>query len=56
MIVAMGIPTTTDSSLYLLRLPHLLPIFVVPLVCFYLILAAWLGRKILFRRVSERAS
>jgi len=30
----MGISTTTDSSGYFLRLPGLLPVFIVPAVCF----------------------
>src|SRR5215207_4803081 len=43
---AMGVPTTGDSSGYCLLLPHLWPILVLPLVCFYAILAVWIITKV----------
>jgi hypothetical protein len=44
--LAMGVSTTADSSGYFLRLPDLWSIFVVPLVCIYLVLAIWVFRKV----------
>jgi len=45
-ILAMGTPTTSDSTGYFLLLPHLWPVFVIPLICFYFVLAAWVIRKV----------
>jgi hypothetical protein len=44
--LAMGFTTTPDSSGYFLRLPQLWPIFVLPLVCFYTLLAVWIFKKL----------
>ena len=43
---AMGVPTTDDSSGYFRLLPHMWPVFVVPVICLYLVLAAWVARKL----------
>src|SRR5438105_7664939 len=43
---AMGVPTTDDSSGYFRLLPHMWPVFVVPVVCLYVVLAAWVTRKL----------
>lgn len=51
--LAMGISTTQDSSGYFRLLPHMWPVLVVPFVCFYAILSAWVVRKI---RASRSAS
>jgi hypothetical protein len=45
-LFAMGTPTTSDSTGYFLLLPHLWPLFVIPLVCFYFVLTVWVIRKI----------
>ena len=42
----MGVPHTADSSLYLLRLPHLLLIFLLPILVFYAVLAVWVFRTV----------
>ena len=44
--LAMGVPTTDDSSGYFRLLPHMWPVFVVPVICLYLVLAAWVARKL----------
>jgi len=41
MLFAMGIPNTTDDRGYFLMLPHLWSVFVIPILCFYVVLAAW---------------
>ena len=35
-----------DDVSFLLRLPHLWPMFVIPMVCFYAFLAVWVVRKV----------
>jgi len=42
----MGVPTTDDSSGYFRLLPHMWPLFVVPVICVYVVLAAWVARKL----------
>ena len=43
---AMNVPTTDDIGGYLLRLPQLLPVYLIPLICFYGVLAVWVIRKL----------
>lgn len=43
----MGFPgANPNDPSFFLRLPHLWPIFVIPIVCFYLFLAVWVVKKI----------
>lgn len=51
--LAMGISTTQDSSGYFRLLPHMWPVLVVPVICFYVILGAWIVRKI--RGIQSRS-
>ena len=55
-LLAMGISTTTDSSGYFLRLPGLLPVFIVPAVCFYSVLAIWVIKTVRTALSSPRGS
>jgi len=43
----MGVPgSNPNDPSFFLRLPHLWPIFVIPMVCFYAFLAVWVVRKV----------
>jgi len=43
----MGFPgANPNDPSFFLRLPHLWPIFVIPIVCFYAFLAVWVVRKV----------
>jgi hypothetical protein len=43
----MGVPgANPNDPSFFLRLPHLWPIFVIPIVCFYAFLAVWVVRKV----------
>ncbi len=43
----MGVPTANPNDpIFFLRLPHLWPVFVIPIVCFYAFLAVWVVRKV----------
>jgi hypothetical protein len=43
----MGVPgSNPNDPSFFLRLPHLWPIFVIPIVCFYSFLAVWVVRKV----------
>jgi hypothetical protein len=44
--LAMGTSTTQDSSGYFRLLPHMWPVFLVPVACFYAILGSWVIRKV----------
>ena len=52
----MGIPTTGDSSVYLLRLPHQWAVYLIPLVCFYGVLAVWVIRKVLGKNGANNSN
>jgi hypothetical protein len=44
---AMGVRgANPDDPSFFLSLPHLWPMFVIPLVCFYAFLAVWVVRKV----------
>jgi hypothetical protein len=45
-LLAMGVPHTADSSLYLLRLPNVFFTLALPVLVFYLILAIWVFRTV----------
>jgi hypothetical protein len=43
----MGVPgANPNDPSFFLRLPHLWPMFVIPIVCFYSFLAVWVVRKV----------
>jgi hypothetical protein len=51
---AMGVPgANPNDPSFFLRLPHLWPIFVIPIVCFYAFLGVWVVRKVREAMVAE---
>ena len=43
----MGVPgANPNDASFFLRLPHLWPMFVIPIVCFYMFLGVWVVRKV----------
>ena len=44
---AMGVPgANPNDPSFFFRLPHLWPMFVIPIVCFYMFLTVWVVRKV----------
>jgi hypothetical protein len=44
---AMGVPgANPNDASFFLRLPHLWPMFVIPIVCFYAFLGVWVVSKV----------
>jgi hypothetical protein len=44
---AMGVPgANPNDPSFFLRLPHLWPMFIIPIVCFYGFLTVWVVRKV----------
>ena len=53
----MGVPgANPNDPSFFLRLPHLWPIFVIPIVCFYAFLAVWVVRKVREAMAAESHS
>jgi hypothetical protein len=51
----MGVPgANPNDPSFFLRLPHLWPMFVIPIVCFYSFLAVWVVRKVQEAMATER--
>ena len=45
--LAMGVQgANPNDPSFFLRLPHLWPMFLIPVVCFYMFLAVWVVRKV----------
>ena len=45
--LAMGFPgANPNDPSFFLRLPHLWPMFLIPIVCFYMFLSVWVVRKV----------
>jgi hypothetical protein len=50
----MGVPgANPNDPSFFLRLPHLWPMFVIPIVCFYTFLGVWVVRKVREAMASE---